>query len=676
MSSRYLLMWQKVRMWNDRDNNIRNNRIFDHSELHKHNNAQKDKGEIMKLSIIIPYYNVKEYTDELLACLDRQMEPGVEVILVDDGSKVPYRPSYPWLTVTRQKNKGPGPARNKGLDRATGEYIAFIDSDDLVAEDYLKQILAKINDGFDVCDMSWKSLNLNGAQHNYKLRSENDRLSNPSVCTRVFNSAFIGETRFSVDKDSTEDEDFSRRLGYLDPERMKGKKYTAITDYMYFYRTEVSGSNVKKYKDGLRKTKRVVYYYDRFTADMKSEFEQIKEDDMFNEVWLLTNYCEVPEVKRYAQVSKPFRLWTHFLKGEPYTNVEVIPPPYQTQVVLFINQAHIIGGIETFILNFAKIMRKYYDITFVVNNCPDSLAVKVARYVRVIRNDPTRQIVCDTLIMLRILDNKPTNIYYKRSIQMCHACKTNENWHIPQDTDYIVNVSEASRASFGDEAKSGLVIHNLIEPEPKKTLLLMSATRIPAPDKGNNEKRMRILCEMLKKAEIPFVWLNFSEGKLNNAPEGFYNLGLSDNIQDFMQKADYIVQLSDSEAYSYTILEALTVNKPVIVTPFPSASEMGIQDGVNGYIVPFDMDFDVKRLLDIPQFEYEYDLTKNVKKWRFILGNTHPKKNYKPDAKVKVRIICEYYDTVLQTKIDPETILEVDGIRADTLVMAKVGVRI
>ena len=41
---------------------------------------------MIKLSIIIPYFNTENYTNQLLACLDRQMDPDVEVILVDDGS--------------------------------------------------------------------------------------------------------------------------------------------------------------------------------------------------------------------------------------------------------------------------------------------------------------------------------------------------------------------------------------------------------------------------------------------------------------------------------------------------------------------------------------------------------------------------------------------------------------
>ena len=601
----------------------------------------------VKLSIIIPYYNAEEYINDLLYCLYRQVNSEVEVIIVDDGSKPAYVTPHSWPTVIRQKNQGAGAARNKGIEKSHGEYIAFIDADDLVADDYIDQVFEKIRQGFDVCDLSWKSMTAAGAQFDYKLWSDNDHLSNPSVCTRVFKRSFIGSTRFSTEKDAAEDEDFSRRAGYLDREYMADKVHVSIPDYMYFYRTTAENSNVKQFKLGLRKTKRVVYYYDHFRSDMVDEFEQIKTDDRYNEVWLLTNKCDMPEVKRYAQVSQPFRLWTHFLKGEPYYDVEIIDIPYQTQVVLYINQLNIIGGIETFILHFVKIMSEYYDIALVVGNAPESYLAKVRQYIKVIKYNTSTQVVCDTLIMLRILDTKPSNIICKKSVQMCHACKTNPEWHIAQDCDYVVTVSDASRRSFEDEARKALVINNLIDVKPKKSLLLMSATRMPAPDKGNYEVRMRRLCAMLHEVDIPFIWLNFSEGQMREAPIGFYNLGMTDNVQNFMQKADYVVQLSDSEAFSYTLLEALTINKPVIVTPFESTKDMGIEDGVNGYIVPFDMDFDVKRLLDVPSFTYEYDVNKIVGQWRKILGKTKPKHDYKPDDTVPVTVISRYMDIEL-----------------------------
>ena len=130
--------------------------------------------------------------------------------------------------------------------------------------------------------------------------------------------------------------------------------------------------------------------------------------------------------------------------------------------------------------------------------------------------------------MLRILDLKPKNIFYRNSVQMCHACKTSPIWIIPKNCEHIVTVSETSRESFGVNAK---VIHNPIEVTKEKALVLISATRIPAPDKGGNEWRMKRLAEMLNEAHIPFVWFNFSDNALEDAPQGVVNVGARDDIQ-------------------------------------------------------------------------------------------------------------------------------------------------
>lgn len=582
----------------------------------------------MKLSIVIPAYNAEPYLSELLDCLSKQVTSDVEVVVVDDGSKKAVKTSYTFVNVIRKKNGGCASARNVGIENTKGDYISFIDADDLVSEYFIKQVMRTIKDKPDVIELSWRSLSANGTQHDHKLNSINDHLTNPSVCTRVFRREFIGDVRFNEKKDSTEDEDFSRKIGYLTSD-FKGKR-AIISDYMYFYRTAVENSKIKRFKQGIMNTKRVTYYYKHVTKDMSFLVDQIKKDDELNEVWLLTEKNDIPELARWCQIHKPMRMWTHYLKGEPYHNIEIIPVPYKTDVVLYINNTNVVGGIETFVYSFAKIMGEYYDITYVVNNAPKEHIEHMRKVVQVIVGSK-QKIICNNLIMLRILDSIPTNIEYKKSIQMCHACKTNKNWNIPQMCDYIVNVSQASKDSFQED--KGIVIHNLIDQEVHKPLVLMSATRIPAADKGNNEKRMMKLASMLNEAGIEFMWLNFSDGEIKNPPKGFHNMGLNMNASDYFGMASYIVQLSDSEAWSYTVLEALTQNIPVLVCPFPSAYEMGVEDGKNGYILPFDMDFDIHKILNVPEFKYSYSNKSIVTQWKKIL-NAKPKP--KPKA-VKVR---------------------------------------
>lgn len=92
-----------------------------------------------KVSIIVPVYNVEKYLDRCMESLLNQTLKDIEIILVDDGSpdNCPqmcddYAKKDSRVKVVHKQNAGLGYARNSGLDVASGEYVAFVDSDDYV----------------------------------------------------------------------------------------------------------------------------------------------------------------------------------------------------------------------------------------------------------------------------------------------------------------------------------------------------------------------------------------------------------------------------------------------------------------------------------------------------------------------------------------------------------------
>lgn len=626
----------------------------------------------MRLSIIIPYYNAKPYTDELLDVLAPQMSDQVEVILVDDGSPEPFTTEHKWVQVVRKDNGGCASARNVGINLAKGDYISFLDADDLVPKYFVERLFKKFDEKpYDVIDFSWKSLTTAGNQHNYALRADSQWLPNPSVCTRCFKKAFIGETRFNELKDSTEDEDFSRKLGYLD--KTSDFLHGSISSYMYFYRTAVTDSKIKRFKAGRMKTKRVTYYFDHVTSDMTWLLEEIKREDQQNEVWLLTNKCEIPELKRYCQIHTPQKMWTHYLRGEKNSNIEIIPVPKIYDAIIYCEYANKVGGISTFIYEWCLLMHKKYNILFMYDTMDEQQLRRLRKIVDCEKR--TNQIrECDTLILNRLTDKIPQSVIYKKVVQMVHACKQIK-YPINQNRDYIVNVSQAAKESWGTASEKGIVIHNPMFREAKKALFLVSATRIGAVDKGKNDDRYVKLANMLHAAEIPFVWMNFSDKPMPNAPKDFINLSARLNVQDFIQKADYLVQLSDKEAYSMAILEALCNDTAVVCTGFPSASEQGVIDGKTGYIVPFNMDFDVKKLLNVPIFHFEYDNDYLMDQWDKIL-KAKPSKSYMTTS-VRLQVIVErFYDLEQKKEFRRGSRLEVRPERARVLIEKGVAKRI
>lgn len=101
------------------------------------------------VSIVIPCYNASAYLADTLDCAFRQTWSSIEVILVDDGStddSLPIAERYTekGLTLLTQANRGAAAARNAGLKRATGDYIQYLDADDLMAPEKIECQLEKL----------------------------------------------------------------------------------------------------------------------------------------------------------------------------------------------------------------------------------------------------------------------------------------------------------------------------------------------------------------------------------------------------------------------------------------------------------------------------------------------------------------------------------------------------
>lgn len=123
---------------------------------------------MVKLSIVIPYYNTRELTCKLLNSLKPQITDEVEVIVVDDGcyeDRLEHYDIYKWsgwIKLVQQENQGVSGARNTGIEIAQGKYIAFIDSDDMIMPYYIEELLKLIDTRTeDIIYFNWLDKNTN-----------------------------------------------------------------------------------------------------------------------------------------------------------------------------------------------------------------------------------------------------------------------------------------------------------------------------------------------------------------------------------------------------------------------------------------------------------------------------------------------------------------------------------
>lgn len=133
------------------------------------------------ISVIVPIYKVEQYLDKCIQSIQNQTYDNLEIILVDDGSPdrcgdicEQYAKEDNRIRVIHKENGGLADARNKGLDIARGDYIAFVDSDDYIhPQMYERMIKAAVEKQADIVISDWKKV-YEGEENTIEYRNTNE----------------------------------------------------------------------------------------------------------------------------------------------------------------------------------------------------------------------------------------------------------------------------------------------------------------------------------------------------------------------------------------------------------------------------------------------------------------------------------------------------------------------
>lgn len=179
----------------------------------------------MKISVIIPVYNVSNYLNNCLESVANQNFKSIEIIVVNDGSTDgsseicnTFKIKYPSIVLINQKNKGVSYARNKGLTIAKGEWVYFLDADDYLDIDTFESIFIHDNQDIDVIQFGLRSLN-NGIVHKINA-NQKEIICNSSIdflkkltlkpvsaCLHLIKRDLIIKNNITFDEDMTHNED-------------------------------------------------------------------------------------------------------------------------------------------------------------------------------------------------------------------------------------------------------------------------------------------------------------------------------------------------------------------------------------------------------------------------------------------------------------------------------------
>ena len=352
----------------------------------------------------------------------------------------------------------------------------------------------------------------------------------------------------------------------------------------------------------------------------------------------------------------------------------------QKKVIIYVGYVYDIGGIESWIYYMCQNLYSYYNITLLFDSGNIIQLKRYNKYVEVEHRNRDKQYECDTLLIASNWAEFPKNIKYKKCITTIHSDykyfneQLRSNLTVVKQANEIICVSKQASDSIYELFKlKNKIIPNILGEKIKtnKILHLVSFTRLSV-EKGYD--RICNFIKILKDNNIKFDWKIFSDAeywKIDklNCPEVIFMKPTLD-VYDYIVDADYVVQLSDTEAFCYTVHESLQYGTPVIVTNINAFKDVVI-DGYNGYKFELDMsnvDSDMlnKIVNNIPKdFVYDERFEELKQKWFEVLGE--PVKiddNIDHFSTVNLEVIENYYDVELQRDMKIGDIIEVDKLRA------------
>ena len=252
----------------------------------------------------------------------------------------------------------------------------------------------------------------------------------------------------------------------------------------------------------------------------------------------------------------------------------------------------IFNGYVSWLKNLGRCFSNKYKITILYDAIHPTTLNIFKEYFNCIQYDPG-------INYLNYSYSAPyTNYFYPKNIinlgesyMFIHGCMSDydNSMHFNDDLySHYVGVSKvASERAVGYFPTDNIetiwnpfkIDEKMIQPH----LMLCSAHRTA---KVKKPERVEKMAKMLDELGIPYTWNLFTDVNENTNKGGLVIRSRVSNPLPYINDADYFVLLSESEAMPYSVLEALSLNTKVIVTPLEAFFELGVKDGENGIVIP------------------------------------------------------------------------------------------
>ena len=575
-----------------------------------------------KISIIVPVYNVEQYIEKCLDSLVNQTLQDIEIIVVNDGSKDKSKEKIKKymnkIKYFEKENGGLSSARNYGMEYATGEYIAFLDSDDYVEKNMYEEmynLAKKENADLIECDFIWEWKN--GKKRYDKRRKYKDKremLKKPRTVAwnKLIKRNIIERNNIKfLENLIYEDLDFYYKLmPYIE-------KISYINKYFVHYtqrKDSISNKQTEKNADIFKIINNIFFYYKEKNIYKKYEKEL---EYMKRRILLGSSMKRILKIKDRKIRKK--------LIFETIKTIKEKQKEKEKKICFGITKLGI-GGAERVLVDISNELAKEYEITIFTIYGGGELEKELNSNIKLInmykKEKNNRLIPIYILICGKHIYNKYIRKKYNMEIAflegpitriMSYKGKSKKIAWVHNDIqkvfgksvksrfknfidkffyrkyDEIIFVSNQNKKSFEKiygKISKRKVIYNYIN---KERIIKLSLQNIKDMDKFKKsfltvarltkqkgiDRLIRIHKRLINEDLEHKIYIIGdgeerkkleNEVKKMNIQNTFIFLGKKENPYPYMKKADYILLLSNYEGYGMVLEEAKILNKPVIIT--------------------------------------------------------------------------------------------------------------
>lgn len=252
----------------------------------------------------------------------------------------------------------------------------------------------------------------------------------------------------------------------------------------------------------------------------------------------------------------------------------------------------IFNGYITWLRNIGKCFANKYKITILYINIPEIILDEMKKYFACVKYENKKNYFCEVLLCTYSTYYYPNNIYhYEDSLLFIHGNMSDYENALKYSDDiysrYVAVSKESRDKAIGYyPTKKIEYIYN-----PYKTEAVEGALQLVSAQRSTGVKkidRIEYMAKLLDELEIPYTWNLFTDTKENTNSNGLIFRNRTPNVLPYIKNSNYLVLLSDSESFSYCAVESLCLNVKVILTPLNAFKELGVKDGENGFIIPFE----------------------------------------------------------------------------------------